>query len=75
MADYENGEVQDLDLSDDKVVTKYKAAAEICNSACIVGACLLQQCGTLCVGCAAHTATIAAINWLARAMQETQPGA
>lgn len=25
-------EDQELDLSDDKVVTKYKAAAEICNS-------------------------------------------
>jgi hypothetical protein len=25
-------EEQELDLSDDKVVTKYKAAAEICNS-------------------------------------------
>lgn len=29
-----NGEAPDLDLSDDKVVTKYKASAEICNSAC-----------------------------------------
>lgn len=28
----ENGEQAELDLSDDKVVTKYKAAAEICNS-------------------------------------------
>jgi hypothetical protein len=34
MADFENGEQPDLDLSDDKVVTKYKAAAEICNSEC-----------------------------------------
>lgn len=33
MADFENGEQPDLDLSDDKVVTKYKAAAEICNKA------------------------------------------
>lgn len=32
MADIENGEQPELDLSDDKVVTKYKAAAEICNS-------------------------------------------
>lgn len=32
MADYENGEEKELDLSDDKVVSKYKAAAEICNS-------------------------------------------
>lgn len=30
-----NGEAPDLDLSDDKVVTKYKASAEICNSACL----------------------------------------
>jgi hypothetical protein len=29
-----NGEERELDLSDDKVVTKYKASAEICNSAC-----------------------------------------
>jgi len=29
---HENGEERELDLSDDKVVTKYKAAAEICNS-------------------------------------------
>lgn len=31
MADVEDNQ-QELDLSDDKVVTKYKAAAEICNS-------------------------------------------
>ncbi len=36
MADYENGEQPELDLSDDKVVTKYKAAAEICNSECLL---------------------------------------
>jgi hypothetical protein len=35
MADIENGEQPELDLSDDKVVTKYKAAAEICNSECL----------------------------------------
>eukprot|EP00775_Hariotina_reticulata_P003729 gene3729-3990_t len=40
MAD-ENNEQQELDLSDDKVVTKYKAAAEICNKAiaAVIDAC------------------------------------
>eukprot|EP00878_Enallax_costatus_P000747 GHUV01000864.1.p1 GENE.GHUV01000864.1~~GHUV01000864.1.p1 ORF type:complete len:391 (+),score=130.92 GHUV01000864.1:106-1278(+) len=49
----ENGEQVELDLSDDKVVTKYKAAAEICNKAiaavieaCKDGATVVELCKT-----------------------------
>lgn len=43
MSDHENGEERDLDLSDDKVVTKYKEAAVICNSECRKTHCLASE--------------------------------